>query len=405
MESNLDLDSARELMISLVRPTASEELPLSGCLGRLLAGDVRALTNVPPFDRSPYDGYAFRSADSVGAGPDSPVTLRIIEEIPAGAVPRHKIGPGTAAKILTGAPIPEGADAVVMYELTVFTAETVSLLAPAAPGLDIVPAGEDVQAGSLIARRGDLVDPALAGSLAAQGLACLSVFKKPVVGLISTGSELVEADEALFPGAIRNSNRYALEAACAALGAVPRYLGRARDDVAEIAGLLEKGLAGCDLIFTSGGVSVGDYDLTPAAMEEVGARILLRGLRLKPGGACAYAEKEGRLIFGLSGNPASAMTNFYAVAWSCLRKLAGHRRFRPRRTRVTLTDAFHKKSPNPRLICGHLDLESGQVLMRAAMVQGNAILRTLIGCDVMALIPAGSPPLPAGAVLDAFLLS
>lgn len=404
MQENISFEDARDLLLALLKPVGQERLPLSLARGRILAEDVKALTNVPPFDRSPYDGYAFRSADSLEASRERPLVLRVLEEIPAGSVPKFKIGPGQAAKILTGAPIPEGADAVVMYELTEFTPEEVRIFSPAAPGSAIVPAGEDVQAGSLIARRGDLVDAALAGSLAAQGIAKIPVYKKPRVGVISTGSEVVEADQPISGGRIRNSNRYALEAASGAAGAEPAYLGRASDDVAEIAALIERGLESCDIIFSSGGVSVGDYDLTPAAMEKVGAEILVRGLRLKPGGACAYARKGDKLILGLSGNPSSAMTNFYAVALPCLRKLCGYGRFGLRSTKVTLIDSFNKKSPNTRLICGRLDLSEGQVRMYASMVQGNAILRGLIGCEALAVIPAGSPALPAGTVLDAFLL-
>jgi molybdopterin molybdotransferase len=291
-----------------------------------------------------------------------------------------------------------------MYELTEFTENYVKIFSPASPGSDIVPAGEDVRAGTVLARKGDLIDPALAGSLAAQGVCELLLYQRPRVGIISTGNELVEPDQPISGASIRNSNRYALAAACAGLGAEPVYLGRAGDDAEAIAALIEKGLETCLMVFTSGGVSVGDYDFTPAAMELAGAEILVRGLRLKPGGACAYGHKNGRLVFGLSGNPVSAMTNFYAVAMPCLRKACGRRYFMPRQTRVTLADSFSKKSPNTRIICGRLDISDSTVRMRAGAAQGNALLRTLVGCDLMAVIPAGSPPLAAGTVLEAYSL-
>ncbi|UQZ88922.1 molybdopterin molybdenumtransferase MoeA [Deltaproteobacteria bacterium Smac51] len=404
MEKNIPFEQAREIMLANCPVAGAENAPLSGSMGRILAEDVLAVTDIPPFPRSPFDGYAFRAADSAGASRQNPVTLRIIEEIPAGSTPSKAIIAGTAAKILTGAPIPDGADTVVMYELTEFTDDFVKIFSMAAPGTDIVPAGEDVQAGMVLAKKGDLIDPALAGSLASQGIAAMLVYQRPKVGIISTGSELVEADQPISGGSIRNSNRYALEAACAGIGAEPVYLGRADDNTDEIAALIGKGLESCLMVFTSGGVSVGDYDFTPAAMELAGAEVLVRGLRLKPGGACAYGVKDGRLIFGLSGNPSSAMTNFYAVALPCLRKLCGHRRFLPRMTKVTLIDSFNKKSPNTRIISGRLDISDGTVRMRASVMQGNSILRTLVGCDVMAVIPAGSPPLAAGTVLDAYLL-
>jgi molybdopterin molybdotransferase len=405
VESNIPFERAREIMLALCPVAPAESVALSGSVGRVLAAEVRAAIDIPPFPRSPYDGYAFRAADSSGASREHPVTLKIVEEIAAGANPQVAIGPGMAAKILTGAPIPQGADTVVMYELTEFTADLVKIFSPAAAGEAIVPAGEDVRAGTLLASAGDLLDPALAGSLASQGICEISVHARPRVGIISTGNELVEADQPISGASIRNSNRYALEAACLGLGAEPVYLGRAGDDAGQIAALIEKGLEDCLMVFTSGGVSVGDYDFTPAAVELCGAEIAVRGLRLKPGGACVYGHKNGRLIFGLSGNPVSAMTNFYAVALPCLRRARGLSDFLPRRTRVTLADSFGKKSPNTRLICGRLDISDGTVRMRASLAQGNAMLRTLVGCDVMAVIPAGSPPLPAGTVLDAYSLT
>lgn len=398
------MEQARELMLARCGVVEAESLPLSEAMGRILAEDILASDNVPPFAKSPYDGYAFRAADSTGASRDHPVALTVLETVAAGSIPSREITPGTASRIMTGAPIPEGADTVVMYEVTDFTDATVTIYSAASPGRDIVPAGEDIRAGTRIAGRGDLIDPGLAGSLASLGFARLEVFRKPKVGLISTGNEVVEADQPVSGAFIRNSNRYALAAACAKAGTEPVYLGRAGDVVEDIAALMIEGLETCDLVCSTGGVSVGDFDLTPAALEIIGAEITVRGVRIKPGGACAYGIKGGKPLFGLSGNPSSALLNFYAIAWPCLRKLSGRSQVMPPSTKVTLADAFNKKSPNTRLITGRLDLSDGVVRMRVTAVQGNAILRTLIGCDVMAVIPAGSPPLPAGTVLEAWLL-
>lgn len=378
---------------------------LAQARGRILADDLKALSDVPPFARSPYDGYAFRAIDSLGASPEKPVVLRVLETIAAGMIPQYEIQPGTAAKIMTGAPVPEGADTVVMYETTEFNEKWVKIFSPSRPGSDIIPAGEDFKAGMIIARKGDRVDPALAGSLAAQGLVNVPVFKIPKAGIISTGNEVVEADQPISGGSIRNSNRYALEAACALAGCEPVYLGRAGDQAGEIASLLAQGLETCDILFTTGGVSVGDYDFTPAALDLLGAETLVRGLRIKPGGACAYGLKNGKLIFGLSGNPSSAMINFYAVAWPCLRKLCGHKRHIPEPIKVSLIDGFNKASQSARVITGRLDLSDGTVRMKMSLIQGNAILRGLIGCDVLAVIPPQSPPLPPGSILKAYLLS
>lgn len=404
MDCGLPYEKARDLMLSYCGKTDAERIPLSESHGRILGEDLVAAADIPPFDRSPYDGYTLIASDIAAASKDHPVTLSVLEEIPAGGVPSKRVTTGFASKVLTGAPIPEGADTVIKYETTDFTDEAVTIYAPSAPGKDIVPAGEDVRAGSLLACEGDLIDPALAGTMAAQGFSSALVFKKPRTGIISTGSELTEGGNPLTPGKIYNSNRYSLEGACIAAGAAPVYLGSIGDNVEDIAELIAKGVSSCDVVFITGGVSVGDYDLTPAALEKAGVEILVRDVQLKPGGACAYGIKGGKPVFCLSGNPASSMTNFYAVALPCLRKICGHRRALLNTTKVTLSDGFPKKSPQTRLIRGKLELSGGVAYMKITGAQGNGVLHSLIGCDVMAIVPQGSPPLVAGAVLDAYLL-
>ena len=404
MLENPCYEHARELLLSNISTADTERIPLSDCGGRILAQDLIAQENVPAFDRSPYDGYALRAEDTALALEGHPVILQILEEIPAGSVPTKEITAGTAAKVLTGAPIPQGADVVVMYEKTAFTDHSVMLFAPLKAGDNIVHTGEDIRKGSVLAERGTVIDAGLAGTLSAQGVAQPLVFKKPRVALLSTGSELVEADAIPDAGKIRNSNRYMLEALLKQLGCKPVYLGIAGDSVAEISALLDKGLAECDAVITTGGVSVGDYDLTPAAMEAIGAEILFRGVDMKPGMACAYGMKNGKLICGLSGNPASALTNFYAVALPALRKLTGQNTYLPQEIQVTLSNGFGKKSPKTRFLRGRLNFENGVVCMTLPEDQGNIVLSSTIGCNVMAVVPAGSGAIEAGTVLKGFLI-
>ncbi len=404
MMKNPDYSTARELLLAAVSPVESEAVSLSRCGGRILAQDLIAEENIPAFDRSPYDGYAFRAADTAGASGATPVELRVLEEIPAGAVPTVTVTEGTAVKLLTGAPIPEGADAVIMYEKTQFTEQSVTLFAPMKPGENIVRTGEDVCKGAILAKCGDAIDPGIAGTLAAQGMAQPLVYRVPRIGIISTGSELTELDEVPKPGMIRNSNRYTFETAVRNLGCEPVWLGLAGDRAEEICALLKKGIAECDAVISTGGVSVGDYDLTPDAMELAGAELLFRGVSMKPGMACAYGVCDGKLICGLSGNPASSVTNFYAVAVPALKKLAGRRNYLPQEISVTLANGFGKRSPGTRFLRGRLELENGTVCMVLPKDQGNVVLSSTIGCDVMAVVPAGSGPVAAGTVLKGFLL-
>lgn len=401
---NPGYEQARGLLLSVAKTPDTENIPLSQCSGRILAQDIIAHENVPAFDRSPYDGYALRASDTSYASKDAPVTLRILEEVPAGAVPSKALTEGTATKILTGAPIPKGADAVIMYEKTEFNAGTVKIFSPVKKGSNIVFAGEDVKKGAKLVGMGTVIDPGAAGVLAAQGIFTPLVYRKPRIAVLSTGSELVEAEEAVGSGKIRNSNRYVLEAALNRLGCETLYLGIAGDSVDGILALLEKGLSECDAVITTGGVSAGDYDLTPAAIEATGAEMLIRGTAMKPGMACAYAIRRGKLIFGLSGNPASALTSFYAVAVPAIKKLCGRSDCLPEEFPIALTSGFDKKSPTTRFLRGRLELKNGIASLNLPKDQGNIVLSSTIGCNAMAVIPAGSGPVEAGEVLKGFLL-
>lgn len=401
MHTKMEYTAARELLLQYAVPVDTERMPLEQCGGRVLAHTVSAAEDVPPFDRSAYDGYALRARDTETV----PVTLRLTEEIAAGAVPTLPVTAGTAAKILTGAPMPEGADAVVPFERTEFTHDTVTVRSPVKAGANIVLRGEDVRCGTVLAPKGTRIDAFLAGTLAAQGIAAPLVYRRPKIGILSTGSELIALTQPLAAGKIRNTTRYALTAALEDIGCEAVYLGTAGDRAEEIAVLLREGLRACDAVLLTGGVSVGDYDVTPAAMEKSSVRLLLRGVAIKPGMACAYGVSEsGKLVCGLSGNPASAMTNFYAVALPALRRLCGLENTLPEEIAVTLADGFGKKSKLTRLLRGTLAMQEGTVRVRLPQKQGNAVLSSAVGCDVMVIVPSGSGELPAGTRLKGFLL-
>ncbi len=292
---------------------------------------------------------------------------------------------------------------MVKFEETAFTADTVTVYASFAPGENIVLRGEDVRTGALLAEKGTVIDPALVGVLAAQHMPAPRIYRPPLVTVITTGSELAMPDEPLSGGRIVNTNLFTFAAeverqvcTCEALSV--------EDDPEKIAAAIAEALKTSDMVITTGGVSVGDYDYTQDAMERAGAEILIRTLFLKPGGASAYAVKDGKLICGLSGNPASALTNYYAVVLPALRKLRGLAEPRLTELPVTLAEDFPKRSPKTRLIRGTLDLSDGTARMRVSRAQGNGVLHSLVGCDLLAEIPAGSGRLPAGTRLTAYLI-
>ncbi|MDO4547619.1 MAG: molybdopterin molybdotransferase MoeA [Clostridia bacterium] len=404
MKQQLSYISARDMLLERAKPVGRKTMPLEECYGRILADDIYAGMSIPPFDRSPYDGYAVKASDTRGASRDNPVVLDVMESIPAGSVPQKDIVSGKAARIMTGAPMPRGADAVVMFEKTEFTDEWVKLFSEVESGSNVVTAGEDVHKGRLIARAGERIDAGVMGMAASQGMADLPVYAKPVIGIISTGTEVVQVGSELLPGKIYDSNRFTLLPVIQGAGCEALYLGLAGDRAEEISALITKGLDSCDAVLLTGGVSVGDYDVTAIAMQLSGAEVLIRSVAMKPGMACAFGTAGEKLVCALSGNPAAAATSLIAVVLPSLRRLCGMTDALLPEVTVTLADGFDKPSKVTRILRGKLDLSDGTARMRLSPEQGNVVLASVAGCDVMAVVPAGSGPLAAGTELKGFLL-
>lgn len=414
----------RDALLEAVCPVGTEEAPLELAAGRILCRDIIATQDSPSFARSPYDGYAFRSADVADASQDHPVTLRVIDHIPAGQVTHVKVTAGTAAHLMTGAPMPPGADAVLPFEKTRFTKDTVTVLGPAAPGSNVICPGEDYQKGSVLGRAGVRIDAGLAGTLAGQGIFRPGVYRLPLVGVISTGTEILQDGDSPEPGKIYNANRYSLQAACAEAGCRSIFLGTARDEEETICALIREGLRTCDAVILSGGVSVGDYDCTPAAMEMAGVEILARGAAIKPGMAGAYGiydrNREGAgtgqspedqkrapsckiPVMALSGNPAACMTAFYAIGLPVLKKRMGLREVLPPSVKVLLEKDYAGKKQTDRLLRGKIDPAASIQKMTVLKKQGNQMLSSLAGANALALIPADTK-VQAGEPVEAFLL-
>ena len=394
----------REKLISCIKPLGKEKISLENSVERVLAQDVIAKMNVPSFNRSPYDGYAFCSADTRNASRECPVTLQILEEIPAGGISHQAVSSGYAVKILTGAPIPEGADAVTPYEITEFTDTEVTIFNSFKSGSNIVRMGEDIKEGDILVTSGTVIDAGVVGTLASQNIGNVYVYRVPKVGILSTGSELLNVGTELRPGKIYDSNQYVLCAAVGKLGCEPVVFGMESDDANKISAQILKGLETCDMVILTGGVSVGDYDFTPEAMEMSGVQILQRGVDLKPGMACAYGVKNGKMVCGLSGNPASAITNFHVIVAPLLRRLKGERNYLPVEFPVKLMDSFSKRSPATRILRGKMDVSNGEIGIHISKEQGNVVLSSTIGCNLMAIVPAGSGPLEEGTLLKGFFI-
>ena len=397
-------DAARDMLFALPIKLVTGMAPVGDALGRVIAADVFADIPIPPFDRSPYDGYAFRSADTASASRGSPVTLKITEELPAGVAPTIAIGPGHAAKILTGAPIPAGADCTVKFEATEYTESEVKIFKPFMPGTDIVYAGEDVKPGTPIARRGDVITPPLMGLLASIGLAEIGVYKPPRAAIINTGMELVEPGVPLPPAKIYNSNVYTLSGYLKGQGMDVYNAGVVDDDPEAIAERIKAAIAVSDIVITTGGAAAGDYDFAIRAAELAGAEMLFWKAQMKPGGAAVAAVLDGKLILSLSGSPGGAVMFMLRCAMPYLRKLCGRADCFPEPVEVYLKSACEKQSERLRLLRGQLEIMGGKAYFSEYGTQGGGNISSFVVADLIAEIPADSEPLPAETLVRAWRL-
>lgn len=327
MLERCDYKEARDILLKNAGVVPTFFLPLSSCFGKIIARDVYARVDVPSFYRSPYDGYAFSSQDTRQASDLSPVKLRVVEKVAAGETPKKRLHRGEASNIMTGAMLPEGADAVLPFEETVICEEEdgtyVYINRSVAEGKNVICPGEDVRKGEKLIEKGCRIDGTVGGILASQGIFSAEVYRKPVVGIISTGTELLDDTEEPVPGKIYNTNRYVLSGICEKNGCQPHYYGIVGDSSRDIAERIRQALSECDALFLSGGVSVGEFDCTPEAFQLAGVETLVRGIAMKPGMAGVYGIYDRKPVFGFSGNPAACMVGALLIAVPVLRKMAG----------------------------------------------------------------------------------
>ena len=377
---SLSVDEALERILARVRPLDSERLDLMDAHGAALAEDVAADHDVPPFRNSAMDGYAVRGADVATA----PARLAVVGEIAAGAVPTRDVRPGEAMRIMTGAPMPDGADTVVRVEDTDNRTDTVTITVATRPGTSVRAAGEDLKRGETILVRGTVLRPAELGVLATMGRRTVSVTKRPRVAVLSTGDELVEVDADLGPGQIRDSNRYSLASAARAVGATPIPLGIVRDTADDLRRALRDAASKADVIVTSGGVSVGDHDHVKPVVEELGSMDFW-SIAIRPGRPLAFGEIDGTLIFGLPGNPVSSLLGFELFVRPALLKMAGRRLLHRPRVTATLDDTLDTP-PGLRFFArGIYDPAANTV--RTTGPQGSGILRSMALANCLIDIP------------------
>ncbi len=397
--TSVSVSEARDIILAALVPLGSETVGLAEATGRVLAESVRATHPIPPLENSAMDGYALRAEDVAR----TPAELLVVDEIPAGRFPTLKLGPGEAARILTGAPLPEGADAVVMQEDTERQADRVTVFRGVAAGANLRAAGCDVQPGVEIAPPGTLLHPALVGMLAALGRTQIRVVVRPQVAILATGDELVEPDQLENDGRIVTSNSYGLQAALQEVGAVPVYLGIAPDEPEAIAASFQEALR-CDAVISTGGVSVGDRDWIKQVLAELGGDMRLWRVRMKPGAPIAFVTLAGRPVFGLPGNPVSTLVTFEQFVRPALLAMMGRReRFRPV-VQARLCEAYRKPPGRAHFVRVSLSWRDGERTATPAGDQSSAVLLSMVRADGLAFVPEDTTELPAGSLVAVQLI-
>lgn len=387
-------EEARRTILDHVAVLGSEVVPATESVGRVLAADLIAAWDLPLWNNSAMDGYAVRAADCAG-----PVALRLSGYIPAGSHSSELIAPGAAAKILTGAPVPPGADAVVPLEDTEERDGSVLVKGPVHTGAHVRRKGEDIRAGETILAAGAVVGPSEVCLLATFARLSISVIRRARVAILSTGDELVEPGESLGPGKIFNTNAYALAAAVKQTGGEPVILGIARDDRASLARLLKEGLQ-ADALVTSAGASMGDRDLVREVLKELSVRQVFYKVDVKPARPTAFAMHGDKPVFALPGNPVSSLLAFEELVRPALLKMMGHRKVLRPLARVVLKEGFDKKPGRVHFVRVRLERRDGALFASSAGRQDTGILRTMVEADGIAVLPADSGPVPAGATVD-----
>lgn len=458
IRETIRVTEARRRIAEYVREGEMEHVPLIDALGRRLGADVAADHPVPHFRRAGMDGFAVRAVDVAEARPDRPAALRVIATLPSGVMPACEVGPGEAVRIMTGAVVPEGADAVVMFEATdavdagsgaqpaassassaVDTARgdapdaaraavreavdarlgaaavdapsaarmpasgvavhrpIVCVKQPIQPGGNVTPIGAEIAAGSRILDRGRVIGAGEAGLLAAFGYASVPVFRRPVAALLATGSELLDVTEPIRPGMIRNSNTYMTAAQIRSSGGTPLMLPKLPDDVGRAMAAIDEAFSQADVVVTTGGVSVGDFDVMTELFAVWGGQTLFDKVAIRPGSPTTVGFRDGKLLFALSGNPSACFVGFELFVRPALAAMQGLPMLPDLPTRTAwLGVDFPKPSPYPRFVRGRSRCEDGRVIVSPTGADKSSLMISIVDADCLIVIPPGGRGMRAG---------
>ncbi len=401
MLENIELEDAQEILMDKAWPSGESIVPLLRATGRVLSQDIRAARNIPPYNKAALDGYALIADDTRNASADNPAKMTVINEVRFGGPLQHPLEAGTAVKIMTGAPVPKGADAIIKYEDIEQDGKEIFVLHPVKSGANIIAIGEDVTRDDLIATKGTLITSPLVAILGGLGMHNIPVFSTVTAAILSVGDELLDPYE---PGKICSSSQYGLMARCYELGAKTVNLYIVQDEAEITASRIDSGLSLADIVVCTGGVSVSEYDVLKKALYRIGAEIIFWKIAIRPGSPVVAAVKDGKLIIGLSGNPAAAMVVFDMLVLPVIKKMMGMNHPLPGVWHGQFADNYMKANPKRRLLQANLQRTDGGDSARLSILKGKGALTSMLNYNLLIDIPAGSGPIKAGQEVTGFLV-
>ena len=401
--SMIQVQEALDKILSKIQFKGVEKIPLDQALGRVMAEDVVSRINNPPLDNSAMDGYAVIAGDIQSATPENPVKLEMVEEIAAGYTAKGTLKPGQTMRIMTGAPIPPGADAVLMQEDTQKDGDSILCLDKADVEENIRRAGEDIKIGESVLKKGTTLSPAHIGMLAVIGRSQIVVSQRPTVSILSTGDEILELDETPQGPQIFNSNGHMLAAQIKSAGGIPIYLGIAKDTEKDLMEKFEWALK-ADIVVSSGGVSVGDYDLVKSTLQKMGQDMLFWKVAMKPGKPLAFGRIGKTPIFGLPGNPVSSFVSFEQFVRPSLRKVLGCSDLSHKTVQAKLTRTIHKKPGRLHFLSSIVSWADGEYTVTPAGEQGSGILKSAANANGLLIFPLEAEEIKQGQEVAVQLL-
>jgi molybdopterin molybdotransferase len=386
----------------------SEYVTIEESYGRFLSEDLIATSDVPHFDRAPYDGFAVRSIDTQNASLSNPVEFEVIDHIGAGMVSDKVVGELQAVRIMTGAIMPEGTDCVVMFEVAnTYEKDNIAYMSikrTFKKGENISFRGEDAKEGEVLVRKGTLINPGIQAMLATFGYKNVPVAKKPIVGLFATGTELLEVADELVPGKIRNSNSHMITGQIERAGGKVRYFGKLPDVFDTCYEAVKEALDEVDVLITTGGVSVGDFDYLPAIYEKLNADVLFNKVAMRPGSVTTVAVHNGKILFGLSGNPSACYVGFELFARPIIRTMLFAEKPHLRKEKAVLAVDFSKANPFTRFVRSAILVEDGRLKAMPSGLDKSNIIMSLAGANSLTILPGGTKGFKAGTNVEVLLL-